>query len=59
MNHHYPNPTVQAMMLLDETGNDLRTAVELALINARAEELGDVRYWIAVVDALTLKDQEN
>jgi hypothetical protein len=53
MNIYFPTPTVQAMILLDETGNDLFTAMELALINAHKEHIGDSRYWIAVADALT------
>jgi hypothetical protein len=59
MNTHLPEPTVQAMFLLDETENDLNTAVELAKMNAREKVVGDIRYWVAVVDALTLKEQEN
>ena len=59
MNTYFPTPTVQAMILLDETGNDLFTAIELALINAQKESIRDFRYWVAVADALTLKDQEN
>lgn len=59
MNTYFPNPTVQAMILLDETGNDLLTAIGLALINAQKRNIGDFRYWVAVADALILKDQEN
>jgi hypothetical protein len=59
MNTYFPDPTVQAMILLDETGNDLPTAMELALMNARKENTGDFRYWVAVADALTVKEQEN
>jgi hypothetical protein len=59
MNTYFPNPTVQAMILLEETGNDLFTAIELALINAEKENIGDFRYWFAVADALTLKELEN
>jgi len=58
-NIYFPNPTAQAMILLDETGNDLFTAMELALINAQKENTGDSRYWIAVADALTLNELEN
>jgi hypothetical protein len=57
--HQFPDPTVQAMFLLDATENDLEIAIQLALMNARKEDLGGVRYWVAVVDALTLKEQEN
>jgi len=28
-------------------------------MNAQKENLGDVRYWVAVVDALTVKGQVN
>lgn len=59
MNTYFPNPAVQAMILLDETENDLFTAIELALMNAQKGESGGVRYWVAVADALTLKEQEN
>jgi hypothetical protein len=59
MNTYFPSPTVHAMILLDETGNDLYTAIELALMNARKENLGDDRYWFAVVDALTAEGQVN
>ena len=59
MNTYFPNPTVQAMILLDETGNDVFTAIELALMNAQKEIMGDSRYWFAVADALTLKRLEN
>jgi hypothetical protein len=59
MNTYFPNPTVQAMILLDETGNDVFTAIELALINAQKETVSDFRYWVAVADALTLNEQEN
>jgi len=57
--HYFPHPTVQAMFLLDEAENDLETATELALMNAQKENLGDVRYWVAVVDALSVKGQLN
>jgi hypothetical protein len=59
MNTYFPNPTVQAMILLEETENDLFTAFELALTNARKDNVGDVRYWVAVANALTLNEQEN
>lgn len=59
MNTYFPNPTVQAMILLEETENDLFTAFELALMNARKDNVGDVRYWVAVANALTLNEQEN
>jgi hypothetical protein len=59
MNTYFPNAAVQAMILLDETGDDRFTAMELALINAQKENVGDFRYWVAVADALALKDQEN
>ncbi len=55
----FPHPTVQAMFLLDETGDDLQTAIELALMNARKEDMECGRYWVAVADALTLRDLEN
>lgn len=55
VNIHFPNPTAQAMILLDETGDDLFTAMDLALINAQKENTGDSRYWIAVADALTFE----
>jgi hypothetical protein len=58
MTTYFPHPAVQAMFLLDETGNDLPTALELALMNARKESVG-FRYWVAVADALTLKEEEN
>jgi hypothetical protein len=57
--YYFPQPTVQAMFLLDETENDLQTAIELALMNARKEDAGDIRYWVAVVDVLTQKKQAN
>jgi hypothetical protein len=59
MNNYFPHPTVQAMSLLDAAGDDLGTAIELALMNARQENIGDVRFWVAVVDALTLTEREN
>ena len=59
MNAYFPSPTVQAMILLDETGDDLYTAIELALMNARKENVGSVSYWVAVADALTVEEQEN
>jgi len=59
MNIYFPSPTVQAMILLDEAGNDLFTAMELALINAQKESIGDSRYWIAVADALIVNELEN
>ncbi len=59
MNTYFPNPAVQAMILLDETGNDPFIAMELALINAQKENIGDFRYWVAVADVLAVKEQEN
>ncbi len=59
MNTYFPHPAVQAMFLLDEAGNDLPTAIELALMNARKDNFGDFRYWIAVSDALTADELEN
>jgi hypothetical protein len=59
MNTYFPNPTVQAMILLDETENDLFTAIELALIKAQEENIGDFRYWVAVADVLTRHEMEN
>jgi hypothetical protein len=59
MNIYFPNPTVQAMILLDETGNDLFTAMEMALLNANKENIGNPRYWIAVADALIVNELEN
>ena len=59
MNTYFPNPAVEAMILLDETGDDRFTAMELALINAQKENFGDFRYWVAVADALALKELEN
>jgi hypothetical protein len=59
MNTYFPAPTVQAMILLDEAGNDVFTAIELALINAQKDNAGDSRYWVAVADALTLDKLEN
>jgi hypothetical protein len=58
MNTYFPNPTVQAMILLDESENDMDTAIEMALMNARMDN-GDFRYWVAVADVLTLKEKEN
>ena len=58
--HYFPHPTVQAMFLLDETGDDLPTAIALALMNVRKnKEIEDDRYWIAVVEALTQRQPEN
>ncbi len=57
--HSFPDPIVQAMFLLDATENDLQTAIALALINAQKDNLGGIRYWVAVVDALTVTGQEN
>jgi hypothetical protein len=59
LNNYFPDPAVQAMILLDETGNDLQIAIALALMNAQRENVGGVRYWVAVVDALTLKEEGN
>jgi len=55
----FPDPAVQAMFLLDESENDVHTAIALALMNAQKENVRDVRYWFAVVDALTLTRQAN
>jgi hypothetical protein len=59
MSNYFPNPTVQAMFLLDETGNDLQIAIALALMNAQAESCEDVRYWVTVADVLAREEQEN
>jgi hypothetical protein len=59
MNIYFPHPTVQAMFLLDETENDISAAIELALTIATKEDIGDVRYWFAVADALTANGQGN
>jgi len=57
--HYFPHPTVQAMFLLDETGDDLPTAIALALMNVRKKDIADDRYWVAVVEALTQQQPEN
>ena len=59
MSNYFPNPTVQAMFLLDEAGNDLQIAIAMALMNAQAESRGDVRYWVSVVNVLAREEQEN
>ena len=59
MNTYFPHPTVEAMFLLDETNNDLPTAMALALLIARKEDIRDVRYWVAVADVLTVNAPEN
>jgi|HubBroStandDraft_1064217.scaffolds.fasta_scaffold12150_3 hypothetical protein len=56
---YFPHPTVQAMTLLEETGDDLQIALALALVNARQNDIGIERYWVAVADALTQKEQAN
>jgi hypothetical protein len=55
----FPDPIVQAMSLLDEADNDVQTAIALALMNAQKQNVGRDGYWIAVVDALTVKEQDN
>lgn len=57
MNTYFPHPSVQAMFLLDQTENDLPTAIEMALMNTRKEDREAVSFWVAVVDALTPKAQ--
>ena len=59
MNISYLSPTVRAMLLLDAAGDDLQTAIDVALMNAREEDIECDKYWVAVADALTLRDQEN
>lgn len=59
MNTYFPNPIVQAMVLLDEAGNDLPIAMELALMNALKENVHGEGYWVAVVEALTVEEQVN
>ncbi len=59
MNTYFPSPTVDAMILLDATGNDLYKAIGLALLNAGNENAKGVRYWVAVADALTVNEPEN
>lgn len=59
MNVNYLSPTVRAMLLLDAAGDNLQAAIDVALTNAREKDIGCDRYWIAVADALTLRDQEN
>jgi hypothetical protein len=59
MNNYFANPTVQAMFLLDETGNDFQIAIALALMNAQTEGRGDVRYWVSVANVLAREEQEN
>ena len=54
--HH---PTLQAMFLLDDTGDDLQVAIALALMNARKTDVEIERYWSAVVDVLTREGLEN
>jgi hypothetical protein len=58
-NTYFPNPTVQAMILLDETGNDLSIAIEMALMNVQKEDVEADRYWFAVLDALMVEEQVN
>jgi hypothetical protein len=57
--HYFPHPTLQAMFLLDETDDDLQTAIALALMNAQKKDVEIETYWGAVVDILTRKDLEN
>jgi hypothetical protein len=59
LNSYFPDPTVQAMFLLDATMDDLPTAIQLALLNAQTERVCDESYWLAVVDVLTSQQQEN
>ena len=54
--HH---PTLQAMFLLDDTGDDLQVAIALALMNARKTDVEIERYWSAVVEVLTREGLEN
>jgi hypothetical protein len=56
---YFPHPTLQAMTLLEETGDDLQIALALALVNARQNDIGIERYWVAVADALRQKEQAN
>jgi hypothetical protein len=56
---YFPHPVVQAMSLLDEASNDLQIALALALLNARQNDAGIERYWVAVADALTQKEHAN
>lgn len=59
MDINYVPATVRALFLLDEAGDDLPIAIELARMNARKEDIECDRYWVAVADALTPRDQEN
>jgi hypothetical protein len=59
MNTYFPNPTVQAMILLDEADDDLCAAIELAVLSARTEKYEGDRYWFAVLDALTVEERTN
>jgi hypothetical protein len=59
MNTYFRGPTADAMILLDAVDNDLYAAMGLALLKADKENAEDVRYWVAVADALTAKEQEN
>jgi hypothetical protein len=59
MNAYFPHPTIEAMFLLDETDNDLPTAMLLALMIAGKEDIRDARYWVAVADVLTVNQPEN
>jgi hypothetical protein len=55
----FPDPTVQAMFLLDATKDDLLTAIEVALLNAQVEDHRGESYWQAVADVLTSQQHEN
>jgi hypothetical protein len=57
--HYFPHPTLQAMLLLDETDDDLQTAIALASMNAQKTDVEIERYWGAVADILTRKGLEN
>jgi len=50
---------LQAMLLLDETDDDLQTAIALASMNAQKTDVEIERYWGAVADILTRKGLEN
>ena len=59
LNTYFPNPAVQAMVLLDQTENDLCAAMELALILSTRQDVADARYWVAVADALMVSKEQN
>lgn len=59
MNTYFPNPAVQAMVLLDQTENDLYAAMELALLLSTKQDIADARYWVAVADALMVSEEQN